>query len=225
MPRPQLPDQPLLPSRPTQVAPAHRRHIAHHPLVRCSGFSRFLTHRLLHRPGGGLGRPPEKPVQPILPSRQPLGRRLPLPFHHLHEPPGRDHAHRPAPFPARVQIPGDDPPNASRRAGGHSSWASASAQPGNQTRLSSLSWFIFDCSRKKQTQFVFNRPGRKLKSPLATHTPSIWSRRKNRENFVDATAPNCQTNSVKPVEQSFVHFVPILLLRRWTRQNLKKGAI
>jgi hypothetical protein len=100
--------------------------------------------------------------------------------------------------------------NASRRAGGHGSWASISAQSGNQTRLSSLSWLIFDCSRKKQTQFVFNRPGRKLKSPLATHTPSIRTRRKNRENFVDATAPNCQTAFVKSVEQSFVFGHPTL---------------
>jgi aquaporin Z len=73
-----------------------------------------------------------------------------------------------------------------------------------------LSWFIFDCSRKKQSQFVFNRPGRKLKSPLATHTPSIWTRRKNRENFVDATASNCQTACVKTVEQSFVFGHPTL---------------
>jgi hypothetical protein len=67
----------------------------------------------------------------------------------------------------------------------------------------------FGLLAQKQSRFVFNRPGRKLKTPLATHTPSIWTRRKNRENFVDATASNCQTACVKTVEQSFVFGIPL----------------
>jgi hypothetical protein len=108
-----------------------------------------------------------------------------------------------------VQIPGDDPPNASRRAGGHGSRASPPAQPGNHTRLSSLSLFIINHLRKNKASLSSAaktaRPmGRRL------HIPILPNGQKDQEKLVDGVATVGSVSPMKAAEQSFVFEHPTL---------------